>query len=104
MIVDILIRAGASPILMDANDRTALLISAAHGHTECVAILMAADSDLEAKDNHGLTALHRACLHGLDDCVTLLLEGPKSLKDGLAAAVDSVDNQGRTPFHAAACL
>ena len=52
----------------------ALMVAAAHGHTDTVRALLDAGADVNAKDFTGWTALHAAAFKGDHEIVQLLLE------------------------------
>ncbi|XP_062537326.1 leucine-rich repeat serine/threonine-protein kinase 1 isoform X2 [Armigeres subalbatus] len=56
------------------DNKTALHLSAEHGHVSNVQVLLAADASFVAKDKNGLTALDLAERSGHDACVELLKE------------------------------
>ena len=52
----------------------ALIVAAAHGHTDTVQALLDAGADVNAEDFTGWTALHAAAFNGDPEIVQLLLE------------------------------
>ena len=52
----------------------ALIVAAAHGHTDTVQALLDAGADVNAKDVTGWTALHAAAFKGDPEIVQLLLD------------------------------
>ena len=52
----------------------ALMVAAAHGHTDTVQALLDAGADVNAKDVTGWTALHAAAFKGDPEIVQLLLD------------------------------
>ena len=68
--------------VMDVKDifgKTALMIAARNGHTECVQLLLEREGGLQKKD--GETALMIAARSGYVECVKLLLEKEGEIQD-----------------------
>lgn len=65
---------GASLDACDFRGLTALMISAAHGHTPCVLFLAQRGVSLDAIDRRGWTAVIHAAFHGRDGCLHVLAE------------------------------
>ena len=74
--------------------RTALIIAADQGHSECIRLLLDRNADIESKDNSGSTALLVATEKGHLESVRLLLDRN--------ADIESKDINGRTAFLVAA--
>jgi hypothetical protein len=72
----------------DANGRTALMITAANGHSDATRYLLERGADINAQDGDGRTALIGAVIGGHDDTVKLLLRW--------RADVNVIDAAGRT--------
>ena len=65
-----------APLSLDAqnvNKETALHRAAAHGHLQCVVLLVAAGASLSVPDKLGWTALHHACYRNHTRTVTYLM-------------------------------
>ena len=63
-ILGALIRAGAELEVVGRKRKTALHIAALHGRYDCVAALLAAGADVDARDKHGHTPLAKAIFKG----------------------------------------
>lgn len=57
------------------DGKTALMLAAWYGHTECVELLLKAKAIVNMGDNYQSTALTLAADEGYPDCVQKLLEG-----------------------------
>ncbi|KAJ3568871.1 hypothetical protein NPX13_g6271 [Xylaria arbuscula] len=91
-IIAILLKAGANPNHNAAETQTALIIAAAHGYIECVALLLESGRcDVNLKGKYGATALSFAAGNGHYDVVECLL----SRSDCKA---DESDSTGSTPL------
>lgn len=75
------------------NGETALHVAAAHGHTECVLVLLDAGADADARSWLGMTPLHYAASAGHLDTVRALLVGGANTRAEAAT--------GMTPAEAA---
>jgi len=63
---------GFDPNSSDYDQRSALMLAAAKGYHDSVALLVEAGADPSRSDAFGGTALWEACKRGHDDCVELL--------------------------------
>lgn len=91
----VLIAAGASPDLADAEGQTALMHAAFAGRAEAARVLIHAGAPVNATDKHGGTALSAAAFQGSRATVELLIRA--------GADLDSKNLDGWTPLmHAAA--
>jgi ankyrin repeat protein len=75
---------------VDSQGRTALLLAAKGGHTECVKFCLKYAASLSHPDTSLMTALHYAASGGHIDCVKLLLQNNPDL--------EARDNAGHTPL------
>jgi len=93
--VDVLLRAGVNPEVLDSSSGSALSTAASAGHVDVVRQLATAISrrGLNAQWR-GLTALHRAVANGRSMCVGALLDA--------GANANAVDSAGDTPLILAA--
>jgi ankyrin repeat protein len=79
---------------IDRDGRTALMLSAQYGHTECVQALLDAGDDKDKLDIDGRTALMLAARYGHTECVEALLDA--------GTDKDKIDIDGRTALMLAA--
>ncbi|XP_041127950.1 ankyrin repeat domain-containing protein 50 [Polyodon spathula] len=95
-VVNTLLFWGAAVDAIDGEGRTALSLAAAQGNVEVVRTLLDRGLDENHRDDLGWTPLHSAACEGhLAVCAALT-------KQGSAARVTEVDNDGRTPLVLAA--
>lgn len=92
--LELLLRAGADPLLVSEDGQTALMAAAGGGHEGACQLLMRSGSDLNHRDRNGLSALSFAIHGGHADIVNLLL--------ALGADPHVVHNDGSTALFAAA--
>jgi ankyrin repeat protein len=78
----------------DERKRTALALAAAHGHGECVALILARGANMEVASESGASALFMAAAEGHMDVGKMLL------KKG--ADPNQADNDGDVPVYVAA--
>jgi hypothetical protein len=81
-------------LFQDHQGWRALHVAAARDHVACARLLIAANADLELRDQSGLTALAMACDLGRHEYVQVLIESN--------ADVETVDYRGTTSLHTAA--
>lgn len=94
MTIKTLLAAKANVCSSDKDGWTPMHIAAANGHTSVITILFQHDEgSLEWPDNEGRTPLQRACYYGRKGAAELLLN--------YKADIESQDDKGKTPFHAA---
>uniref|UniRef100_A0A6Q2YGP1 RHD domain-containing protein n=1 Tax=Esox lucius TaxID=8010 RepID=A0A6Q2YGP1_ESOLU len=126
-VVDVLLRAGADPTLLDQDGRTALHLAALTGDDTTLRVLLGHLGEryshlVNTADYHGLYPLHLAVRKGGERCLRLLVEGGAKInapeqKSGcsalhlavkenlfkvLKADVNMVTFGGNTPLHLAA--
>eukprot|EP00949_MAST-11_sp_MAST-11-sp1_P001960 g1960.t1 len=77
VLVDFLIKRGASYEIQDMDGRTPLADAAANNHVRTVQILLAAGASISVKDSFGRTALHDACVNGHAEVVQKLISGAR---------------------------
>ena len=80
----VLVRAGASPLISDMDDKTPLHLATIHGHAEIVAFLVDQKNDVgtDYRDFMGLTALHHASVQCDATLVAALLQkGASTIPD-----------------------
>jgi ankyrin repeat protein len=87
----VLMRAGASPLISDMDDKTPLMLATIHGHYEIIVFLLEQDGDigLDYRDFLGYTALQHASIRGHADSVAALLR---------KGALTIPDSAGVTPL------
>lgn len=90
-VVDLLLRAGVSPNLPDAQERTPLFHAAAIGDEKLVSRLLAAGADPNLADRERVTPLMLASALGKVSLIDTLLQA--------GANADAADLPGRTPLH-----
>jgi len=66
------LQAGAAVNSKDIYGRTALMLAAYHGRTDCIKLLIEAGADVDDKDSDGRTALTIAVDRDHTECVKLL--------------------------------
>ena len=94
-VVRFLLEHGANVHAVATDGRTALMVACQSGiGLEIVRQLLAAGSDLEARDRTQATALHKAAIHGVVDVLRELILHHK-------ANLFAVDEDGNTPFDVA---
>lgn len=123
-----LIEAGWNIELKDFCGRTSLHYAASNANEECFEILTSSNADLTATENEGLTLMHYAVMGGSINIVNKLMDmgirpelprGPfipplhyatfsnqREMLANMVSRVDcvnSVDKNGATPLHYAAC-
>lgn len=83
----ILVRAGASPLISDMDDKTPLILATIHGHAEVVSFLVEQPMDVgvDYRDFMGFTALHHASMQCHSLSIAALLRG------GASTIPDSLD-------------
>jgi len=93
--VDVLLRAGINPEVLDSSRGSALSSAASAGHDDVVRRLVAAVSHRSLNAQwRGSTALHRAVAGGRSSCVAALIDA--------GANMNMVDSAGDTPLILAA--
>lgn len=93
--VDVLLRAGINPEVVDSSRGSALSSAASAGHDDVVRRLVAAVSHRSLNAQwRGSTALHRAVAGGRSSCVAALIDA--------GANMNMVDSAGDTPLILAA--
>jgi ankyrin repeat protein len=99
--VDTLLDAGADPTAVDATGKGALVYAAARARVGIAERVLAAGIDVNATYGHGLTALMWAAGHANDAPEP---EGVATVRFliGAGAALDMVDDRGRTALMIAA--
>lgn len=80
---DVLLRVGTVP----------LVAAAAHGHEECLSLLLSRGANIDATNEASCSALHAAAAAGHATCIDLLLEAK--------ANANAEDAYGNTPLHLA---
>lgn len=76
------------------DDKTPLLEACWNGHATTASILVAAGSDVDAKDEEDFSCMHVAALHGFTEILDLLLRH--------GADIEALDDARSTPFAMAA--
>ena len=93
--VDVLLRAGINPEVVDSSRGSALSSAASAGHDDVVRRLVATVSHRSLNAQwRGSTALHRAVASGRSSCVAALIDA--------GANMNAVDSAGDTPLILAA--
>jgi len=93
--VDVLLRAGINPEVVDSSRGSALSSAASAGHDDVVRRLVATVSHRSLNAQwRGSTALHRAVASGRSSCVSALIDA--------GANMNAVDSAGDTPLILAA--
>jgi|GEM_PF-6201220 len=91
-----LLASGANPFAKNEEGWTALHYACANGYLNVIKLLIAHNKHLlEVRDNEGRTAFHKACNYGRLDAAKLLA--------AYGADLESIDDKGKTPLHAAVC-
>ncbi|KAK2160406.1 hypothetical protein LSH36_134g05035 [Paralvinella palmiformis] len=91
--LDVLLKAGADPELLDSTGNTLLKISAEGGRTNMMMSLIRTGCSVNARNHNGASALHFAARSGQSEAVTLLLNN---------GALMFGDSGGSTPLIMAA--
>ncbi len=93
-VIQILLDAGADPIVTDSDGITPFHWAAREGHTKIVQALLQAKADVTVTTNSGYTPLHLAARNGHTKIAKYLLAN--------RAEMNAIANNGTTPLHLAA--
>ena len=100
---NVLLEAGFSPNdICPSSGRTPLMISAFHGYTQLMELLLSNGADIHAQDKHGKNVAHFACMGRYLEAIKILRTTAVDWNKQGDIVIDSVYFNGISPLHIAA--
>ncbi|XP_015228354.1 PREDICTED: B-cell lymphoma 3 protein-like [Cyprinodon variegatus] len=106
-IVEVLLRAGADPAVLDRHGQTALHLCCEYQQLDCLSVLLSLSSSspcLEIRNFEGLSPLHLAVLQGHHDLTKMLLDAgadinAMDIKSGQSPLIHAVESNNADMVH-----